>query len=216
MINVSQIRKTPSLDCQGLRFNGTTQYASAEHSSSLLFTGELTIEWWGWIQENSNETYDVLIEKINDDWGLYVSNGNTPAFYCDGFPLSYGTESLTVGGYCNLGNLITFVYSSSGSYAKMYVNGVLSGTDNQIGNILNSSDKLMIGGNSGDGWIKQGVKEIRLYNRALQGAEILANYNSGDVILGDSSGLKARYIFQNGQNSNDFSGNGNTLTFVNF
>jgi hypothetical protein len=66
-----------------------------------------------------------------------------------------------------------------GSQLRLYVNGALVGTKSQSGTIPVSSGPLRIGGNSIWGeWFKGAIDEVRVYDRAVTPAEILADMAS--------------------------------------
>ncbi len=66
-----------------------------------------------------------------------------------------------------------------GTTLRLYVNGTQVGSRAMTGALLTSTGALRIGGNSIWGEFFQGrIDEIRVYNRALSAAEILADMNT--------------------------------------
>ena len=63
-----------------------------------------------------------------------------------------------------------------GSVQRLYVNGVLAGTHAQTGNMAVGNQPLRIGGNGSfpGEFFKGLIDEVKVYNRALTAAEILA------------------------------------------
>ncbi|MCU0345061.1 MAG: LamG domain-containing protein [Ignavibacterium sp.] len=98
--------------------------------------------------------------------------------------------------------MVTGVYDQATSTGKVYVNGVLKASGSVLYNNYSSAPITISEASNGcpDGNMPGAIDEVKIYNRALSDAEILAEYNSS------SSDLIAYFPF-NG-NADDESGNG--------
>ena len=98
--------------------------------------------------------------------------------------------------------MVTGVYDHATSTGKVYVNGVLKASGSVLYNNYSSAPITISEGSNGcpDGNMPGAIDEVKIYNRALSDAEILAEYNSSNT------DLVAYYPF-NG-NADDETGNG--------
>ena len=69
-----------------------------------------------------------------------------------------------------------FAVTYDGATIRMYVNGVQTGTRAQTGALRTSTQPLRFGGNAvWPEWFRGRLDEVRIYNRALTGAQIQAD-----------------------------------------
>jgi hypothetical protein len=72
------------------------------------------------------------------------------------------------------------VFTRNGGTGMIYVNGVLAGTNNNMGGNVTSGNLLRIGYPvSSEYYFQSFIDDVRIYNRALSAAEIAAMYNGG-------------------------------------
>jgi len=177
---------------QSLNFDGINNYVEVADSTSLDITNQITVE--GWIKLNSFSQRSTIagrwrdINDINErGYLLTVSTDGSPMFYISTTGANYpkaGASPLSTGQWYHL------IGTYDGVNIKLYVNGVLSATTPQVGNIYLNNESLLIGAN--DGWggttrkFTNGlIDEVKIYNRALSSQEILEHY--GDVSIPSGS-----------------------------
>lgn len=102
-----------------------------------------------------------------------------------------------------------------GSRYRLYVDGVEASSRSASGKIKNTTDPLWIGGNRPYGEYFLGViDEVRVYDRALDPAELRAMMSTPIAGRAQQAGLVAAYALDEGHGriATDASGNGNTGT----
>jgi hypothetical protein len=96
-----------------------------------------------------------------------------------------GDGQLSAGAHLPTDTWTHLAATFDGSTQRLYVNGELVGTRPQAGDISVSGGKLRIGGSSGSGddYLTGYIDEVRVYNRALTQAEIVADSKTAVVGL---------------------------------
>ena len=162
-----------------LKFDGVNDWVSVSDSASLDLTSGLTIEAmvnpatvmssWRTIlmkEQSGDEVYSLLANNASNKpvMGQWINGGLTTL---------YGVSSLAPNTWWHL------AATYDGQYQRMYVNGVKVSERAQTGPILTSNGAMYIGGNSIWGEYFQGtIDEVRIYNRALSGTEIVTDYKT--------------------------------------
>ncbi len=155
--------------CSNCQLNGEGDYVNIPHSDSLTMDKGLTILTWIKPRE-MGAGWHAFIEKINDDYGLYLLNRFAVLYVYNTNDLTAevrGTPQLNTGEwYCIAGTY-------DGTFAKIFVNGQLENLEPLTGSIRNSGGLLEIGGNGViDGYFNGTIDEVSIYNRALNETEI--------------------------------------------
>ncbi|MDP1706480.1 MAG: LamG domain-containing protein [bacterium] len=121
--------------------------------------GEINV---GRIIDNGKFIFSMLSNKLRA-----LSDGSTATYSLDG--------SIQL----NTWYYVTLTRTSAG-VANFYVNGALSGSANQAsGTPVAGTTNVIIGNNTGQTTTFDGrISDVRIYNRVLSAAEILAIYNS--------------------------------------
>jgi len=157
-----------------LTFNGTSAFVTINNAPSLQLTGGMTLEAWVYPSSVSSVWQDVIY-KGNDNYYLEgtSTNSSLPAMRCTfGSPL-YGTVPLTVNTWAHL------AATYDGATMRLYVNGEQVASRAQTGAIATSTNPLQIGGDIFYGQYFAGlIDEVRIYNRALNIAEIQSDMNT--------------------------------------
>jgi hypothetical protein len=166
---------------QALSFDGSSNYVGIASFASL--TGPaVSVEAWVNLSSQSTAYPDVV--EITQSWGgvggmkLQVWNHNQLWFRVWNAVASVeaNTPKWTIG----TGAWHNVVGTYDGSYAKLYIDGVLFGTGSLATNALNvGSPHLNIGVGFGSYFIKGAIDEVTVYNRALSAVEIQANSQKG-------------------------------------
>ena len=167
--------------CNGAILDGITlAYVEVADNPLLDIADELTVSTW--IKTNSiptsglksilskDENYEFHINSAGSIfWWWQTSGGTTRSFST--------TNTVSIGAWHH----ITLVYSKSGGYQRIYIDGVQdSQTRSYADSLMQNSDPLQIGGDQFfatrefDGLID----EVRIYARALSSAEVLTDMNA--------------------------------------
>jgi hypothetical protein len=167
-----------------LSFNGTSSYVDLGNPSLLQMTGSMT--WSAWVKATGNPADDGQIIAKSDDnsgWQLKSSPDTGPQTF--GVAVSASSTihtqrySKTVRAL-NTWYHVAGVYNATAQTLDIYVNGVL---DNGVlrgtipGSQYNSPLNVNIGRRTGGFYFKGVIDELRVYNRALEQAEIQSDMN---------------------------------------
>jgi hypothetical protein len=169
-----------------LSFDGTSSRVSINDAASLRLTTAMTLEAWVYPTASQTASWRDIIYKLpadgtHDDyylmaWSTKASSAplggamfGSPGVYRDAIkpsPLTLNTWTHLAATY-------------DGATLRLYVNGVQSVSTNMTGNIATSTGPLQIGGDTVFGQFFAGlIDEVRIYNRALNAAEIQTDMNT--------------------------------------
>jgi hypothetical protein len=160
---------------QALRFNGSTGYALVPDAPDLRLSGPMTVA--AWVRPERVATQYVVkkaLQGTTNGFELGLASSGRPflrfnhASSGDGFRLdgsaSYPTDGTTW-------TLLVGTYD--GTTMRFYVDGVLQGSRPGPSAIGTSSLGIGIGAESdGTRAVRGAVDDVRLYGRALSGAEV--------------------------------------------
>jgi glucose/arabinose dehydrogenase len=161
-----------------LSFNGTSSRVNIADSASLDLTTGMTLEAWVRPTTTTNWRNVILKERTGGmTYGLYSSNGPNPGVFIS---TSGGSDLGPIAGSVLAANTWSHIAGTyDGAQVKLYVNGVLAGSQAVTGNILTSTGAVRIGGNAVWGEYFAGlIDEVRIYNNALTQAQIQADMNT--------------------------------------
>jgi hypothetical protein len=173
-----------------LSFDGTDDYVRVAHSASIMPT---RISVTARIKlTNKNKYQSVIFKAYGVDYGgayrLRIEDSNAVGFsiYTSTFKVTHDFTLTT-----DIWYYLAGVYD--GANIIGYLNGVAGTPVAQTGDITSTTDPLWIGvrdrAGSKDLPFDGIIDEVRIYNRALSAAEILAIYDSGRK--GHSNGVPA-------------------------
>ncbi len=152
-----------------LNFNGAN-YVEISHGDSLDMIENLTII--AWIRPRPvdlNRAWVTVLEKFDDEWGLYIHLGKVTMLTSMTVTVSLGGSTVMTADrwYCIAG-------VRDGEVMSAYLNGLLDGIEQRAGfeNITFKQNSLVIGGNSEDSWFTGDIDELAVYDRALSAGEI--------------------------------------------
>ena len=162
-------------------FNGINQSIELGNDTilnSLNNTHTIT----AWIKLDSIQNFTRIVDKGYPRLSIGSTNRAYYQIRSDGFPTGsgphyiYGTTQLT-----NLSKWYFIAGTYNGSDIKIYVDGILEGTDNNndTGGTSNPTSASFYVGSSGatSGFFNGSIDEVRIYNRTLTPAEISELYN---------------------------------------
>jgi glucose/arabinose dehydrogenase/fibronectin type 3 domain-containing protein len=156
-----------------LNFNGSAR-VQVPSAPSLNLTSGMTLA--AWIKPTVNQSgWVTIVQKQTDAYALNASNGAGALFPGGGTTTSSGWQYVSASS-ANPINVWTHVaVTYDGSTVRLYVNGTQVASQAGLGTIQTTTSPLWIGGNNPYGEYFVGViDDVRVYNRALNAAEIIA------------------------------------------
>jgi len=186
-------------------FDGTTGHIDVPSSTHPL--GNVNISYSCWVK--SINSYSAKWRPIIDAGA--VGNLQRSAFCVEapnGYQLTYTIDSLFIrfGYVLDADQWVHLVLTKHADDVALYVNGVLTHTDQVSGQNVLSTQMHFGGRGTTDEYFHGAIDDIRIYNRALNVAEIRSLYHEGGW------GAVAYYPFSG--NALDSSGNGNHGTVI--
>lgn len=186
-------------------FDGTNDYVEVANSTSIGVGDVFTLS--AWVKRTGIGTAQYITQKDAGffAWGFDSNN----KLFLD----KQGTAVIftSTNSYTDTTNWHHYVITKNGSSLSAYVDGTLiSGTFSDQ-TLINNSNAMSIGANSGGtgSFFNGRIDETRIYNRALPDREVQQLYNF-------APGPVAYYNFEEkqGTTANDSSTNGNTGTLT--
>jgi prepilin-type N-terminal cleavage/methylation domain-containing protein len=161
-------------------FDGTNNDVNLGNPTILQITNAITIALW--VNPSSLPTYSAFISNFqggsynNGAFAMRMISGNliTNFFFSSG-------SSLQIAQSFNTKNTWSyFVATYDGSHGVVYLNGKSFATGNATGSITYSQgyNWLIDGTYPGGSGIPGSINDVRIYNRALSPAEVMALYNA--------------------------------------
>jgi hypothetical protein len=183
-------------------FDGSNDYitfGSFSTTSPLSFTsGSFTLEHWVKPTALQPGTYFgltnmILTKEISAgstiNYATQITTSGSVSFIHRDNSESLIFNTFTVGNLLNAASHLVFTINSSGTQVSLYVNGILSGTQNLTGKPITpyNSQRVSIGGgnmaNSNAVFIGN-IYINRIYNTTLSAQEVLQNYNATKTRFG--------------------------------
>jgi hypothetical protein len=159
---------------QGLSFNGSSDYVTAEYATyGFTELDNFTIS--AWIYPRSVSGYRNIAGGSYGDY-RFIQVDDAAIFYLDSNNLSINSGSvLAVNNWYH----VVAVYSNSKT-AYVYVNGALKNSGNEATLDWDSGAKFRIGRPFDNTYYFDGIiDDVRVYNRALSADEVKRLYNMG-------------------------------------
>jgi hypothetical protein len=164
-------------------FNGINSYIMVPHSSSLQPTNGLTLS--AWVKFNSlNNTCSILGKGSDASIGWYSlryeSAGRTLDFQINFSDYIGGPrKTVSINTTLQINVWYNVIGTFNGNSMKIYLNGQFSNLL-PISSTLGSNSEALQIGSSVEGYFLNGaLDDIRIYNRALNDAEVLQLYHEG-------------------------------------
>ena len=161
----------------GLSFDGTDDYVSVANPAGVnLGDSDFTIA--AWVMRQVTGVEDNILSKTAS--GAWVSGGkeffisgsdNTLAFGSYGLGEVHSTGTIISDG---LWHYVTVSFVDSSRTLRLYIDGVLSGTGTLNLPADDVSHAIRIGSNPGGSLTHGALDELRIFNRALSGREIVS------------------------------------------
>lgn len=166
---------TNSRSNEGLIFDGVADYADVESDSSIEPTSEITVECWFRLDDTSST--QAMIGKDSDM--LLHFAGNKLEFGRIG--IGIGTQkAMHTWTADTKWHYISGTFDSNDSYYRLYLDGSLVATSSSTSTIPTwTSSSWRLGEYEPNGYFLKGeIDEARIYDKALQQADITKNYNA--------------------------------------
>jgi len=149
-----------------LSFNGTSNRVFVNDSTSLDLSTAMTLE--AWVQPTAAQSgWRAIVQKEVDGYFLHASWHGIPLA-----PAAGGTFGGSVQNVMSSSAMLTNAWTHlavtyDGAAIRLYVNGLLVGTQVASGAIEVNANPLWIGGNTYSEYFQGLIDEVRIYNRAL-------------------------------------------------
>jgi len=183
---------------KAIALNGTSDFVNVQDANSLDLTNQLTFEAWVNPTNAANGDLQVILGKARDGSGNSGYNIGLTASGTVGIGLNDGLGNNT--GAISTAKIPSGVWTHvaatyDGATMKVYINGLLDGTNTFTLSLQNSSEALNIGRESaGLGRYFGGkIDEVRIWNVARTQAQIA--FNAGVELLGNEPGLVGLWHF---------------------
>ncbi|MFN0112871.1 MAG: LamG-like jellyroll fold domain-containing protein, partial [Blastocatellia bacterium] len=192
-----------------LNFDGTNDYVNLGTGLSSAFNGTNKITIQAWVYPTAFGGLKSVISNLNISGGTptYWMRMNDEGKMQFSLETTSGGVTVTTGAALSLNAWKHITATWDGSTIRIYVNGIPDGSQAQSGSFPASSNTVTLGISYFDTPQEQWqgtLDEVRVWNNALNQAEIQANYNR--QLAGTESGLLAYYKFNQGMASADNSG----------
>jgi hypothetical protein len=179
------VRRSTKRFGTAMEFNGSSSMITVNDSVSLDLTKGMTLQAWVYPTAKTLQTWHTVIAKEKSGgapYGLYVTHDSTRAATI--IEVAGTQKTLMPTGSLPIGKWTHLAATYDGVTQRMFVNGTQVDSRPQAGFIDVSDGKLRIGGNlTWAEYFKGRLDEVRIYNRALSQAEILADSQSPVVTL---------------------------------
>lgn len=163
---------------QGAGFNGSTSKIVIGNIAALKPTEAITVATW--IKPSSYSDYQaILTVDGTDSWdtgkgyGLVHTTGTAVGFWVNHFTNNAVYANISSGDWHHV------VGTYDKQNVKLYVDGILAGSDPYTSSISYGSESINIGHGSGSAafpW-NGAIDDVAIFSRALTAAEILTLYN---------------------------------------
>ena len=156
-----------------VNFDGVNNWITIPDAPSLDLTTGMTLEAWVYPTQTMSGWNTVIMKEKAAGLSYYMdanSDSDTPAAGMDNIG---GGRNLEGGHWLIANQWAHLAATYDGATQRLYVDGTQVASQPQTGLIQTSDGALRIGGNSIWGeWFAGRIDEIRIYNRALNAAEI--------------------------------------------
>jgi hypothetical protein len=160
-----------------LTFDGTDDGVNCGTNAVLNVGNNITANAWFYV--NSISVYQPIVSKVLSDGSLGWEVANSSGTFRTTFRPSATQINLTAGSLV-VGNWYMGTMTFDGTTARLYLNGVQTGSTTTGGPVtLNSTQPLQIGTRGiPSNWYNGNISQVSIYNRALTPQEIQQNYNA--------------------------------------
>jgi hypothetical protein len=165
----------------GLLFDGVSSHVRMANSTSLRVTNAFTIA--AWVKLDSAGQWQSIVSKVvSEGVNAYPFSDYSLMAVASGAGFVTRVTVTTAGNFNMLDSTSSVSYGAwhhvagvyDGATLKVFIDGVQSGSASVSGTVSGSGQPLFIGRNGAGGdSLKGQLDEVRVFSRALTGAEIL-------------------------------------------
>jgi hypothetical protein len=167
--------RTSGIYGRGLQFDGVDDWVTIADSASLDLTTGMTLEAWVKPEELGSMWRTVVIKEQSNQLA-YALYANTDAGKPSGHVFTTSDNGLAGPDRLPAGEWSHVATTWDGTTLRLYVNGEEKASMPLSGTAVRTSGALRIGGNAvWAEWFKGTIDEVRVYNRALTPAQLLAD-----------------------------------------
>ena len=157
-------------------FDGTDEYVNCGNDSSLNVGNNITVNVWFYV--NQTASFDAIIAKVVNDYSLGWELDNSSGTFRVTLRPS-ATQINLVAGSLSVGNWYMGTMTFDNTTARLYLNGVQTGSTTSGGPVtLNSTQSLTIGRRVQGSFYDGNIPQVSIYNRALTAQEVQQNFNA--------------------------------------
>ena len=157
-------------------FDGVDDYVDCGNNSILDVGNNITVNVWFYV--NQTASFETIIAKVVNDYSLgWELDNNSGAFRVTLRPSA--TQIDLTAGSLSVGNWYMGTMTFDNTTARLYLNGVQTGSTTSGGPVtLNSTQSLTIGRRVQGNYYDGNIAQVSIYNKALTAAEVAQNYNA--------------------------------------
>jgi len=145
---------------------------------------QFSISIWA-LKDNQTIFFPGIISRCqanNIGWYLYANSGLSDSIDFSG-AISTGNYFNATGAPAPVNQWVHYVCTFSPGLQQLYINGVLTGVDNNPGSIFNVVGDILIGFKTGGSYWGGKIDDIAIYNRVLSQSEITGLYNACSLAI---------------------------------
>lgn len=164
-------------------FNGTTNSIQAPHSSSFVFSVTQQLTMSAWININSYKHQAIAFKGAAtsppgyyNEWAVLIEPDKTLRFKVNGNAdnTAYSDLASTPALQLNKWSQVVATWDGNAQIMKLYLDGQQVGSTSAISQIVSMSTQPLFLGYVGDGPLDGMLDDVRIYQRALNAAEVSA------------------------------------------
>jgi len=162
---------TSGISNTALRFDGVDDFVGIPDNKSLRLTDAYTIGAWVKPIANKGTSWQTILEKGQDHYGLYLSASGSLQVYNGGLsPASISTSPVAMGNWY----FLVATYDMNEGVRRLYLDGKIAATSNHTNSLNAGSGPLGINRhpNNGDSYFNGTIDEVAIYNRSLSPSEV--------------------------------------------
>jgi hypothetical protein len=173
-----------------LTFDGVDDYVNCKNDDSLDITKAISIE--AWVNMKNAGSYPAIVTKSGTNWGYifqFLTTVRQINLYLDGANPSWANVAKTA---VTLEKWAHIAATYDGKKIRYYFNGEPDGDyDAVAAAILSNKDEVHIGCRkvAEPHYFTGMIDEVRIYNRALEAAEVKVNMNSDSTAVNPAGSL---------------------------
>jgi len=195
---------TVSLPGSALTFDGHDNSITIPNSPSLNFTSTFSIETWVFPTSSTPQSQNVVSKSTSIVNNGYIFPRTDDGWRSFSFWLAVnGNWKILTAQFPALNQWSHVAATYDGFFMKIYLNGVLVGSQQAIGTVTTNTNDISLGRQEGQPeFYKGSTDELRIWSRALNQCEIQNNLtcelNGANNALATQTGLAAYYRFNQG------------------